>query len=124
MTTVPHSTMSCLLWPKKDNPSQNSRQKGCRSLAGLRSVAGSLIAVMQAYETKNDATLISNAQSTPRLNSSGAASGGPITAAVLAVAPEMPNARGRSSFAIAAAMIANLDGLKNCEATLAISTQA
>ena len=48
-----------------------------------RSTAGGRIRRIAANDARNDAALMTSAHSTPNANSNGAASGGPMTKAVL-----------------------------------------
>src|SRR4029078_7200661 len=68
----------------QDSPDRNSLKNPGRGAAsaGAAAAAGTLIARTRAKDTRTDAALMYRAQYGPVWNSSGAASGGPITAAV------------------------------------------
>ena len=72
-----------------------------------------MIARTHRNETAKDAAFRISAHCTPKVNSSGAASGGPMTWAIAADAESWPLAAGCSSSGTIAPMTASRDGTKN-----------
>lgn len=79
---------------------------------------------IETKDTTNDAALMSSAHSTPKVNSSGAASGGPMIAAKLPVDWNRLLARGMSGASTTDPSSANRAGLKNWAKQLAATITA